>query len=228
MNTNQQIIKYLTFFSICSLFLIVVNFSYYNISIKNYKELENKYNELMLDYVALQDVHYSLHNNYLELSQEKEFDKIKLLSYIEPLKEYDRISYLTQYKAMIEEYPLLFNHHNLSDEFSEQQIQLMYQCIETETYQCDIIGKINVASVILNRLESNIFPNDPISVITAPNQFAYHRQNISNETILALEYAYLVGDTTNGCVSFRSDSAPTRWGNWYYQFTDKVGHNFYK
>lgn len=155
-------------------------------------------------------------------------NKDNILSYIEPLSKLDKIEYLTQYKKIVEQYHYLFDEKSLENDFTKEQINIMLSCIETETYQANIEGKINVASVILNRIENKLFPSDPISVVTAPNQFAYHRTNISEETMLALEYAYIIGDTTNGCIGFRSDSAPNQWGRWTYQFTDIIGHNFYK
>ena len=66
-----------------------------------------------------------------------------------------------------------------------------------------------------------------MAVIKVSNQFDYGRTNISEDTLLALGYAFMIEDTTNGCIAFRSDSSPNKWGKWIYKFTDNVGHSFY-
>lgn len=112
-------------------------------------------------------------------------------------------------------------------EYTKDEIDIMCRCIETETYQCPFEAKVNVANVIFNRINNEIFPNDAVSVITAANQFAYHRSNISEDTLLALEYAYLNEDTTNGAIAFRSDSQQSHWGQWELCHNDGF-HCFYK
>ena len=59
------------------------------------------------------------------------------------------------------------------------------------------------------------------------NQFAYYRKEISDSTVLALEYAFMIEDTTNGSIGFRSDKLVDGWNGWEYVFTDGK-HYFYK
>jgi hypothetical protein len=156
-------------------------------------------------------------------------DISRTLSFIEPLKDYDKQEYMKQYNRLISEYAdIVDTPETIYDVYSAEQINIMLRCIETETYQAPFDAKVNVASVILNRVEHEWFPEDPIKIITAPKQFCYHRTFINPDTALALEYAFSIEDTTDGCVAFRSDKAPKVWGNFKYSFTDEVGHNFYK
>ncbi len=113
-------------------------------------------------------------------------------------------------------------------QYSAEQMMMIYRCIETEVNGGDFDSKCNVASVIINRVNSDQFPNDPTLVVTSPKQFAYSRTEISEDTKLALEYVLLFGDTTNGAIGFRSGACPSTFSGWTYQFTDSAGHHFYK
>lgn len=143
----------------------------------------------------------------------------------------DKMEWFKEYKKIIDKYK---EHtdvripETIYDVYSEKEIDVMLSCIETEVYTGDFISKCNVASVILNRVYSDKFPNNPIDVITAPNQFAHGRTNITESTRLALEYVYIFGDTTNGCIAFRSGKKPNPWYGLELQFIDDVGHGFYR
>lgn len=112
--------------------------------------------------------------------------------------------------------------------FSEEEIQLMWQVIETETYDATFIQKVNVANVLLNRFQSLDFSYmNMIEVITEENQFTYYRTKITQSTKDALTFAFEVRDTTNGCISFRSDKRVDIWHGWEYAMYDGA-HWFYK
>ena len=112
--------------------------------------------------------------------------------------------------------------------FSDEEIQLMWQVIETEAYDATFIQKINVANVLLNRFQSLDFNYmDMIEVITEKNQFTYHRTKITQSTKDALIFAFEVRDTTNGCIAFRSDKKVDNWHGWEYVMYDGA-HWFYK
>jgi len=120
-------------------------------------------------------------------------------------------------------------------DFTQEEIYMIQRCVETEVHSGDVISKMNVASVIFNRLNhpDKKYGDDVIAIITAPNQFAYWRTEITDTTIEAVENAYKYGDTTNGCIAYRSDNKPEKWYTWkdnYWelQFIDEVGHGFYK
>lgn len=137
--------------------------------------------------------------------------------------------WFVSYKLLQDEYSEhIEKDKTIYDEFSANQIKYMQRCIETEVYQAPFDSKCNVASVILNRVYNNRWSSNPITVVTSKNQFAYSRTNITESTILALEYAYQIGDTTNGCIAFRSGNKPNSWIGLKLQFVDGVGHGFYK
>ena len=112
--------------------------------------------------------------------------------------------------------------------FSEEEIQLMWQVIETETHEATFIQKVNIANVLLNRFQSLDYAYlDMTEIITEKNQFTYHRTKITQSTKDALTFAFEVRDTTNGCISFRSDKKVDTWHGWEYAMYDGA-HWFYK
>lgn len=151
------------------------------------------------------------------------FEEFDALSKIEDKKEW----YLA-YKGFIEDYPEFDRGSTLYDRYNDEEIYAMQRVIETEVYGCDFDAKANVASVILNRIEGdNNFPDDAITVCTAPGQFVYSRKQISEDTKLALEYAAEIEDTTNGALYFNSMTPMESWNGRTRIFTDHVGHSFY-
>lgn len=142
----------------------------------------------------------------------------------------DLMDWFVSYKAVIEKYSEWIDPPStVYDMYSTEEIRYMQKCVETETRGQVFDARVNVANVILNRVDNPRFPNDPISVITAPKQFAYGREVISEETILAVEYAVMFEDTTNGALFFNSfkEVRDTFCGA-SYMFTDEAGHHFYK
>lgn len=132
-----------------------------------------------------------------------------------------------EYKRIINKYSKWFDPpETIYDVFTDDEINLICKTVETECYMTDFISKCNVASVIFNRMEG--YGDTITDIICCENQFAYGRDNITEDTILAVEYAFCIEDTTNGCVAFRSDICPASWYKWRYVFTDESGHHFYK
>jgi spore germination cell wall hydrolase CwlJ-like protein len=136
----------------------------------------------------------------------------------------------------MEKYPEL-NKETLEESFTKKELDMLYRVVQAEVGDYDFISKANVASVILNRhlfWEKSLY-----EVITEKNQFStvtsnrYKKVVVDEETILACEYAWIAGDTTNGCVAFRSSYIPKKWytyknNYWELQFIDEAGHGFYK
>lgn len=132
------------------------------------------------------------------------------------------------YKNLINEYSEWVDPpESIYDVYSNDEIYLMQRCIETETFEQNFDSKVNVASVILNRLNSEEFSNDVHKVIVK-GQFAFGRKKISEDTKLALEYAYMIGDTTEGALYFHSLAYKPRFNGADYIFTDEAGHHFYR
>lgn len=158
-----------------------------------------------------------------EIAIQEMQEKMKEINSIEDNKEW-----FLAYKDIIFEYAKLIDPpETIYDYFTDDEIYLIQRVVETETYDQDFISKCNVASVIINRFESGKYGDSIESIITAPNQFSYWRKDITENTILAVEYAFQIEDTTNGCIAFRSDDNPNAWYSWHYVYTDKAGHHFY-
>lgn len=134
------------------------------------------------------------------------------------------------YKKIIEEYRDVIDPPlTIYDYITDEEIYLIQRTVETECYDQEFMAKCNVANVIINRFEIGKEFGDTIEeVITKENQFAYWRKDIAESTILAVEYAYQIEDTTDGCIAFRSDEKPNEWYGWEYVFTDSSGHHFYR
>lgn len=204
---------------------------------KQIEALESANTSLQGD-IERSSINYNeLNDKYVDKCSEMEYNQsereneecLHFLYLIESIKDQDKYVWFQLY------YNALFNIYELDDlpetpydVFTEREITMILKCIETETHEASFDCKVNVANVILNRVESDQFPTDPVELITQKNQFAYGRDNISDSTVYALLYAYMIEDTTNGCIAFRSDCSPNEWNGWTKQFTDESGHTFYK
>lgn len=72
---------------------------------------------------------------------------------------------------------VMFPIHEMTEEEIQEQfyydsLELLAICVEAEAGNQDLLGKRLVVDVILNRVDSEQFPNDIVSVITQPNQFS--------------------------------------------------------
>lgn len=116
----------------------------------------------------------------------------KELSELDKIKD-NKLEYLIEYKEIWERYLDSFSRPvTIYDVFTEEEIYLMCRCIQTETNGAPFDAKVNVAVVILNRLDSDLYPNK-VSEVIVPGQFAFWRTEFEDNTLPALEYAYLFG-----------------------------------
>lgn len=187
-----------------------------------------------------ENAEYEIENNdeevehiVLETEPTKSIYEIKSEEVLEKQKELDSITdnkeRFLAYKALIAEYSEWVDPpETIYDVYTEDEIYLMQRCIETETFEQSFDSKVNVANVILNRIEDGRFGNSANEIITSPKQFAFGRKNISEDTKLALEYAYMFVDTTDGALYFHSLSYRPKFSGANYIFTDDAGHHFYK
>ena len=141
----------------------------------------------------------------------------------------DKEEWFMAYKKLVLRYRDLVDFSpTIYDRYTEEEIRLIQKTVETECYDQSFESKANVASVIFNRIKDGRFGKTVKEIITAKNQFAYGREKITESTVLAVEYAFQIEDTTNGCIAFRSDISPEMWRKWEYSFTDDAGHSFYR
>ena len=150
------------------------------------------------------------------------------LKLIEPFKETDKMNYYLAYKSITQEEPTIYS------SFTQEDIDLLHNIVEVEAEAGGFLEKANVASVILNRLNTNHMGADTLEDVLLKGGFSsiwspkFNNIEISEDTILACEYVFEIEDTTNGCMYFEScnymafDSFAT------YMFTDDIGHKFYK
>ena len=134
----------------------------------------------------------------------------------------------SEYKAVTGQSPEVFDTpESISDIISADELMLFCRCVETECHGASFECKVNVANVILNRLNSpsKKWGSTITEIITSPNQFAYGKTSVENSTISAVEYAFQFEDTTQGAVKFNSNAPNTSSSN--YLFTDECGHSFY-
>ena len=102
-------------------------------------------------------------------------------------------------------------------EVSESDFQILCKIVEAEAGGEDMNGRILVANVILNRVNSKAFPNSVEGVVFQKSngifQFSpirdgrYHRVKVSEETMEAVERALLGEDYSQGALYFVSRKA---------------------
>lgn len=127
---------------------------------------------------------------------------------IEPIKYTDKKAYLTLYKEIITYAP--DPPETIYDYTTDDEFELICGVIEAEAGICDFDGKVSVANVIINRYEQDV-DNTWHDVLFKHNQFStisngmYKKVKISDDTRLALEFAFLFGcDKTMDATYFKS------------------------
>lgn len=142
----------------------------------------------------------------------------------------DKKEWFISYKSIIDEYSHIIDPpETIYDYFTDEELDLLFRVVQAEIGdEYTFEQKCNVASVIFNRVNHEKFP-DTLPEIITQNQFQpitdgrYKKVEVSEDTILACEYAFMMEDTTNGCLFFDSNNALN------YKFIMNDGaHNFYK
>ena len=108
----------------------------------------------------------------------------------------------------------------------DSELWYMYEVVEAETHGCDQESKMHVAHVIMNRVNSPLFPNTITQVCLQSGQFVL-RSDVEQSTIDAVNYALTIGDTTGGALYFHSGGYTETFSGASYIFTDSCGHHFY-
>ena len=141
----------------------------------------------------------------------------------------DKKEWFISYKNIIDEYSYIIDPpETIYDCFTEKELDLLFRVVQAEVGdEYSFEQKVNVASVIFNRLKHERFP-DNLTEILVFDQFSpisdgrYEKVNITENTILACEYAFMIEDTADGCLFFDSDETL----NYKPVFKDGA-HNFY-
>lgn len=107
--------------------------------------------------------------------------------------------------------------------------------VEAESADEPYDGKLAVANIIINRLKSNLFPNDINEVITAPRQFqpfengAIYEREASQDSILAISEVFDNGIRVipNDVFYFMSDTISGNWIDNTRPFYKKIGSHLF-
>lgn len=183
----------------------------------------------------------SISKAQVDVISKRQLDKIQeAVTKINALDTSDTKEWFKNYKEIEREYSEWVDpDESIYDYFNSYELELLFRIVETEvrgdTYFDE---KVNVASVIFNRIGHDDFPMTLTDILTqrSPSpQFssyisgAYKNVEVTNTTILACEYAFQFGDTTNGALYFDSTNGNS-WAdkNREFLFKDNVGHSFYK
>ena len=152
----------------------------------------------------------------------------KELDAISHLKETDKLEWYKQYRNIVCKYEnasvlSIFNY------YTEEEIRLICRAVETECYGQSFESKVMIANVVFNRLESGKYGSTVEDIITSPNQFAYWRTSIPEDTIYAVMYGFEMADLTDGSLAFHSNEKTQTFGGMKYVTTDRYSkHHFYK
>lgn len=141
----------------------------------------------------------------------------------------DKKEWFIVYKNIVDEYSYIIDPpETIYDYFNNEELDLLFHVVQAEVGdEYSFEQKVNVVSVIFNRFEHEKFP-DTLHEILVCDQFSpiangrYKEVEVSEDTVLACEYAFVVEDTTDGCLFFDSNNAL----NYQFVFNDKA-HNFY-
>lgn len=94
--------------------------------------------------------------------------------------------------------------------YTAEEYEILLRIVEAEAGGCDIIGKILVANVIVNRVNYKKFPNNIKDVVFAPTQFSpiadgrYYTVKVSDSTREAVDRALKGEDYSQGALYFAS------------------------
>ena len=184
----------------------------------------------VIEPVLLSDITYEI--VFEEFIEEPDPYEIAIQEMQEKMLEIESIEdnkeWFLAYKDIVFEYiEWIDPPETIFDYYTEDEVRLICCVVETETYQCDFDSKVNVANVVLNRIESGEFGDTVEEVVTTENQFAYGRKVLTEDTILAVMFAYEMEDTTCGALFFHSNDKTDTFCGRDFIFQDSVGHNFY-
>ena len=178
-----------------------------------------------------------LTNQFNYVVQNKSTDVQALFKAIEPLKKENRQSYLRWYKAIYKQYNnVLDPYETIYDYSTDEEFNLICRVVQAEIGNGTFDQKCNVASVIVNRYYSKDFPSnwkdilfqkyDGVYQFSSIGNGAYKKVDVDKSTIEAIEYAFTIGDTTNGATYFHSGKSKWHENNLHFIFDDGK-HKFY-
>lgn len=169
----------------------------------------------------------------VEVSEREQemYDEIVRVSYIEDKKEW-----FVEYKKLYEKYPeYLAKQEEIYDVFNKNELEKLFRTVEAEATHGTFQDKVNVAVTIFNRINHEDFGSTIDEIIT-PDQFSpfmdgrYYEVTVTENTILACEYAYIFGIIEHDALYFDR----TNGNSWAHRNLEEVkvngdnAHRFYK
>ncbi len=121
---------------------------------------------------------------------------------------------------------------DLSNTYSLEELDALERLVQCEASGEDADGRMLVAQVVLNRVDTGIWGDDIISVIESPGQFkpvdngAVKVTTVDSVTKDAVLSAILGEDSAQGAIYFQKSAAKV-WGDKEYLFRHG-SHSFYK
>lgn len=121
---------------------------------------------------------------------------------------------------------------DLSMFYSPETVDVLERLVQCEAGTEDMEGRLLVANVVLNRVDTGIWGNDIMSVCMAEGQFdpigngAYKSAEVDSVTRKAVINALLGEDRSQGAIYFQKSAARV-WGNKKFLFRHG-NHSFYK
>lgn len=148
----------------------------------------------------------------------------------------NRKDWFVEYKKLYEKYPeYLVKQEEIYDVFNENELEKLFRTVEAEATNGTFQDKVNVAVTIFNRINHEDFGSTIDEVIT-PDQFSpfqdgrYYEVVVTEETVLACEYAYIFGIIEHDALYFDR----TNGNSWAHRNLEEVkvngdnAHRFYK
>ena len=143
---------------------------------------------------------------------------------------------LTQVEGLPEEDPQAAEAFT---DYTESDYNVLLRIVQAEAGGCDMKGKILVANVILNRVESDEFPDTITDVVYEKRQFSpvsngsINRCKVEQETVEAVDRALAGEDYSEGALFFMnrraSSGSNVRWFDTHLDYLfQHGGHEFFK
>ena len=143
---------------------------------------------------------------------------------------------LTQVEGLPEEDPQAAEAFT---DYTESDYNVLLRIVQAEASGCDMKGKILVANVILNRVESDEFPDTITDVVYEKRQFSpvsngsINRCKVEQETVEAVDRALAGEDYSEGALFFMNRRASSGSNvSWFDTHLDYLfqhgGHEFFK
>ena len=148
----------------------------------------------------------------------------------------DSMTGLTQVEGLPEEDPQAAEAFT---DYTESDYNVLLRIVQAEAGGCDMKGKILVANVILNRVESDEFPDTITDVVYEKRQFSpvsngsINRCKVEQETVEAVDRALAGEDYSEGALFFMnrraSSGSNVRWFDTHLDYLfQHGGHEFFK